>query len=268
MSRDAEKAWPVAQEEELHSWVDTDIKEKDIIENYLIKAAKLSHITNRIKEDNRLLDVGAGPISFLSVVGTGREKVAVDTLSDAYKKKFNRDDSVVYVNSESEALNMEDNYFDVVFCLNALDHFKDYYKSIAEMIRVLKMGGILYLEYENTTPLMRKMCAMGYEKPLSIFHPHLLDNDEIIAFCKKNNLRVMKETYKPAFGLQKVLYLVELIMGKTKRGVYDKMVSSTSSGYCTFIFHNILTVFERIFFFFLPATYATFCSITFQKSRF
>lgn len=265
--KETEEVWERAQKEELSSWVNTDINKRDIIKNFSKKQKELSYIIDSITEHHKLLDVGSGPISFLSVLKSGRMKIAVDTLNDKYKKEYERNDNVVYEKQESEMLYFDDNYFDVVFCMNALDHFKDYYQSLLEMIRVLKVGGVLHLEYENTSPLTKKLCDMGYEKPLSLFHPHILSNKKIIEFSLKNDLQIINEAYDPSFTFDKIRYLAALLSGKTQRGEYDRMVSSTSSGFCGFVIHNIVTVVERLFFTFSPFKYGTFCRVTLMKNR-
>ena len=101
-------------------------------------------------------------MSLLSVLPAARKKIAVDTLIEAYEAKYPRCGTVRYEKQQSETLAFDDSYFDMVFCLNALDHFADPGASLAEMIRVMRSEGTLLLEYENTTPL-----ALRYLKPAS-----------------------------------------------------------------------------------------------------
>jgi ubiquinone/menaquinone biosynthesis C-methylase UbiE len=44
-----------------------------------------------------------------------------------------------------ENLTYEDNFFDIVVCINALDHTEDALKALKEMIRVCKKGGRVYI---------------------------------------------------------------------------------------------------------------------------
>ena len=45
-----------------------------------------------------------------------------------------------------EKLTYEDNFFDIVHCLNALDHTRDAEAVVKEMIRVCKPGGWVYID--------------------------------------------------------------------------------------------------------------------------
>jgi SAM-dependent methyltransferase len=45
-----------------------------------------------------------------------------------------------------EKLTYEDNFFDIVHCLNALDHTRDALTAVKEMIRVCKPGGYVYID--------------------------------------------------------------------------------------------------------------------------
>ncbi len=48
---------------------------------------------------------------------------------------------------DMERLSYGDNFFDIVHCVNALDHTTDPVKALKEMYRVLKPGGFIYLRH-------------------------------------------------------------------------------------------------------------------------
>jgi len=56
----------------------------------------------------------------------------------------------------------------------------NYRKALSEMIRCLKSEGIIYLEYENTSPLSIFLSKLGYKKPLDDFHPILVENKNVL----------------------------------------------------------------------------------------
>ncbi|MCP3953109.1 MAG: class I SAM-dependent methyltransferase, partial [Desulfobacterales bacterium] len=174
--RSCPPAWPAAQSAELASWIDTDIEYTDLQAGMARKRGELADFLGKIRSDERLLDVGCGPVSLLTVLPPAAEKVAVDSLIDAYAARYPRSPDVRYAKQVSEALEFPDNHFDRVCCLNALDHFRDPFASLAEMSRVLRRGGTLLLEYENTSPLVRWACRRGYRPPLNRFHPHHLSS--------------------------------------------------------------------------------------------
>ena len=50
---------------------------------------------------------------------------------------------------EENIFPFENNYFDVVLCLNTLEHDKKFWRTLSEMWLVLKPGGILFIEVPN-----------------------------------------------------------------------------------------------------------------------
>jgi len=62
-------------------------------------------------------------------------------LENGYKPLFPVDQQ------DMENLTYEDNFFDIVHCVNALDHCADPFKAIKEMYRVCKPGGWIYLRH-------------------------------------------------------------------------------------------------------------------------
>jgi SAM-dependent methyltransferase len=60
---------------------------------------------------------------------------------------------------------IEDDYFDFVATYSVLHHIPDYMKAVAEMIRVVKPGGVVYLDHEPCDSYWQK--NEEYEKFLS-----------------------------------------------------------------------------------------------------
>lgn len=65
------------------------------------------------------------------------------------KKLDNFDLNVQYCVSNAVYLPFEDNYFDAVFCFDAISEFPDVKKAMAEMVRVAKKGAKVVLGYIN-----------------------------------------------------------------------------------------------------------------------
>jgi SAM-dependent methyltransferase len=96
-------------------------------------------------ETNKILDVGAGPLTSLKKKCdfTKIKIVAVDPLADEYDsilQKYNIQPIVKTQKCEGEKLTEKfvENMFDIVYSGNALDHSYDPLKCIEEMIKVAK----------------------------------------------------------------------------------------------------------------------------------
>jgi SAM-dependent methyltransferase len=125
--------------------------------------------------DANILEVGSGPVGLVSGMKVGR-RVATDPLMDFYDSqpsltKF-RDPNVKFVCTPGEELPFEDQFFDMVVIENVIDHVQNVHGVMAEIYRVLKPDGILYLTV-NCHPLWgyflhEIVSAMQIDKG----HPH------------------------------------------------------------------------------------------------
>jgi SAM-dependent methyltransferase len=97
-------------------------------------------------EQNRVLSIGSGPIDVIDY-WPSRHRYSIDPLADEYKKNFPgfQDKRVNYVTGYGENLPYEDNFFDMVYIRNALDHVEDPRRTLQEVHRVLRPGGAVYI---------------------------------------------------------------------------------------------------------------------------
>jgi ubiquinone/menaquinone biosynthesis C-methylase UbiE len=101
-------------------------------------------------------DLGAGPFS---LVGTVHDTVKVrvvasDLLADEFNEMLAHAGIVPVVPVEKqdmERLTYDDESFDIVHCVNALDHVEDPRLALEEMHRVCKPGGSIYLKHFKNT---------------------------------------------------------------------------------------------------------------------
>jgi 2-polyprenyl-3-methyl-5-hydroxy-6-metoxy-1,4-benzoquinol methylase len=108
-------------------------------------------------DEIRILDVGAGPLTELGKCLLGK-KIAVyatDALASEYDvllKKYSIHPPVRTQTCHGEELTklFEHDYFDLVFCQNALDHMYDPLKALQEMAKIVKHSGAIFLRhFEN-----------------------------------------------------------------------------------------------------------------------
>jgi SAM-dependent methyltransferase len=93
----------------------------------------------------RLLDIGCGPRGSLEWAGDAAERVGLDPLVESYRALGIDRHSMSYVGTGSEQIPFADGYFDVVSSFNSLDHVDDLERTIAEIKRVTKPGGLFLL---------------------------------------------------------------------------------------------------------------------------
>jgi SAM-dependent methyltransferase len=106
------------------------------------------------EESYLLLDVGAGPFTFL---GKRHERfqfkiIAVDPLADAYAQSMTKYSITPLVRTEkleAECLTerFKENTFDLAFARNCLDHSYDPEKAIIQMLKVVKPNHYVLLKH-------------------------------------------------------------------------------------------------------------------------
>jgi ubiquinone/menaquinone biosynthesis C-methylase UbiE len=261
--------WEIAQENELKSWVKTDIDHDFLIEIWQERMSQIGLKFEEINQGKKILDIGCGPVLFLHIIPKTNLMVAADPLNDAYKQnlKFPRKEYIVYENFLAEKIPYEDEKFDMIFCLNALDHMVKPKEALFEIMRVLNYNGFLYLEFENTSPLFKFLTKFRYKKPLAEFHPHIITTQEVIKYIidSKYKFKITMMKSRPQFSFNKVKYLFKLIFKRKKRTTYEKTVSSLSYGKFSFILHHILILIERMLYIIWPWKYSYFVNLVIQK---
>lgn len=107
------------------------------------------------KKEVLIADVGSGPFP---IIGDQHDTakitiVASDYLADRYDdicKRHNIIPVIPVEKQDMECLTYEDGVFDIVHCVNALDHTSDAVQALKELERICKKGGWIYLRhYEN-----------------------------------------------------------------------------------------------------------------------
>ena len=80
------------------------------------------------------------------------QRVGLDPLVPQYLKLGASKHSMEYSAAPSERIPFPDAHFDIVTCLNALDHVDDFDTTVKEIKRVVKPGGLFLLSTEIDHP--------------------------------------------------------------------------------------------------------------------
>lgn len=103
-------------------------------------------LEQNIFANKTILDIGSGPIPSAECFNNAR-LYCLDPSFPAYIRSgfpiHCYQDSTKFVYGYSENIPFEDNYFDAVISVNAIDHVDDLFKTAEEIHRVLKSNGLL-----------------------------------------------------------------------------------------------------------------------------
>ncbi|MFC2162167.1 class I SAM-dependent methyltransferase [Candidatus Altiarchaeota archaeon] len=160
---------------------------------------RLKLITDRVGEGEKVLEIG-GHIGLLSA--KLMEKGAKVTLTDISHVALDRAikrgvKDVICVDTDTQALPLEDGAFDVVISCSSMEHVFYPEKMIAEAARVLRKGGRFMLMMPNIGHFrMRLWLLMGrfpilIDTPTDELHIRFMTLYEAKKLCKKHGLKTI-----------------------------------------------------------------------------
>ncbi len=100
----------------------------------------------------RVLNVGCGTGGFnLVAEEAGARAVGVDADAEAIAICALKQDKggSAFVRAAAERLPFADGAFDVVYCFSSIEHVESVEESVAEMVRVTRRGGLIYVHTPN-----------------------------------------------------------------------------------------------------------------------
>lgn len=183
----------------LHYWVNLPVELTEGCNTRAEKIDKLMEVAYEItfpryKKDlyleddsfagKTVLDVGCGPHAGL-IGFRNCKKYGVDYLIDEYRRigyPLDKHD-IKYYNCKSEKLPFDNEFFDVVTCVNALDHVDSLKKTIKEISRVLKVGG-------------KFIGQINFHEEPTITEPICMTHPKLVSLLKKYNVRVIQAKFQ------------------------------------------------------------------------
>lgn len=154
----------------------------------------LDDVDWKMGEGSRALDAGCGPAGIFMVLEK-QSVTALDPLLNDYENNlshFRKSDypNVEFVNAPLENFRRE-NVFDVVFCMNAINHVQDYNLSMNNLIDSLKPNGIFVFTIDAHNFSFFKYLFRTV--PGDILHPHQYDLKEYKSQLTEREILVLKE---------------------------------------------------------------------------
>lgn len=186
--------WKLAQWAEL-KWWQSYLKDKEKSEYLHWKSTYWRNLLGKIdqvypiEKDAWVLDAGCGPAGvFLVLNDPSFKTVAFDPLLGSYESDvpfFKKSD---YPNVSFKCCGIEDfkhdEQFDLIFCMNAINHVADIDLSYKNLLKHLKPGGtiVLSIDAHNHSFFKRLFRFL----PGDILHPHQYDLEEYGRFLTEN----------------------------------------------------------------------------------
>ena len=140
-----------------------------------------------------VLDAGCGPAGIFIALNNNKVE-AIDPLLDKYQNlpvfKPAHFGWTQFRNIPIEALDDKEKY-DIVFCLNAINHVNDINICCKNLVDSLKPSGFLVMSTDaHRHPLLKKIFQL---LPGDMLHPIQLDINEYADFLEKNQMKLVKK---------------------------------------------------------------------------
>jgi len=160
-------------------------------------------------DDKVIIDVGCDPMGALHFFPETSVKVGVDNLAYNYNQIFQikKKQDVKYITADAEFIPISSVCVDYIFCINSLDHVDKPNIVLDEFERILKPGGIVYLQVEidkDTTTLNEphSFCTaniINLFKNFSLLKYHVIPKQNIKLFRKILKLLKFYPRYEDLF---------------------------------------------------------------------
>ncbi len=193
-------------------WWDGDANSTNVLLRYFMNPMRFSYFTKILKQKSsgevsggKFLDVGCGG-GYLceEFAKTGFDVTGIDpsqnTIRAARAHAAQSCLSIDYEEGWAEAIPFGNASFDYVSCCDVLEHVDDVSKTISEIARVLKPGGLFFYDTINRTPaswlVMIKIAQdwkrTSWEAPNTHEWKRFVKPSELGSIMKTNNI-VMRE---------------------------------------------------------------------------
>lgn len=136
-----------------------------------------------------VLDIPCGMGWGTSMLKGYKELWGIDISAEAIEEAKQRYPSIHYKVGDMTSIDMSDDYFDVVICLEGFEHvtFLEGQKFLSESKRILKKDGLLVL----TTPLLRE----NKYHSSNIYHLCEYKEEELARVLEEKDFQIEKQDY-------------------------------------------------------------------------
>lgn len=245
--------------------------EKIRVNPIYFRSVRLLYLLKEIKaprKKKRLLDIGSGAGDFpeaikhylpnLDVYGVDISRKAINFAKKTYP-------NINFFVADAAKLPFRSGFFDYVSCFDVIEHVEDPDKTVREIGRILKKGGIFhtFIPTEgNIFSLQGALIKLGWKaKEVYGAHPHHFNIEKATGFIKNNGFKIKKVRYdEHVFKqlLEIVYFTVLSIKGKNLDYSVEGYIARVKPGVASFFLKSLkyslstIAFFEAVLFSWVP----------------
>ena len=156
----------------------------------------LNRIEIDIRKDAKILDIGCGRAGVFTILNQS-QTVACDPLLLYYEEHIAHFSKAFYPNTEFVTIAFENsswkNEFDVVFCLNVINHVRDFDTVLKRLVDTGKSSAQFVLSIDCHNYQIPKWLFRIL--PIDILHPHQYDLSEYLSEFESQGLKVERKIH-------------------------------------------------------------------------
>ena len=187
--------WQLAQAVEV-KWWNNYLRNRDKDEYYQWKKSYwttfLDDIDCRLPETSaKILDAGCGPAGIFTILDN-HQVTAIDPLLDKYESSLDQFEIkdypyVNFITSPLEKIPLNQQ-FEMVFCLNVINHVKSIQSSLRNLFNALRPGGKLVISTDaHNSNFLKHLFQLI---PGDILHPHQYNIEEYKSFINNAGFQI------------------------------------------------------------------------------
>ena len=144
--------------------------------------------------DKAVLVIGCGSSPLITHFSSA---IGIDMDPDKIEFMKRKATSQQFFVMDARDLRFEDNRFDLVFCLEVIEHIKENDKVMSEIKRVLGCNGKVIISTPDNGKILWRAIQLFYDRlaPYGLDHINLLTFDELLALGKRYGLELEEWKY-------------------------------------------------------------------------
>lgn len=193
-----------------HSYSNTRfVKRFSMFLNYIAKYVKTG----------KFLDIGCGSGNFLNFLNQKSSYKLYGLEPNSYLRDFASNSKINIKSGTLSNAPYKDDFFDIISCIDVLEHSFDVQKNIQEITRILKSKGFLLIQAPNYNSFMQKMTKDQWDWWSPPDHKLHFSFDWLKEKLVQNNYKIISAgTYDDKYDY------FRNIKGVYKRNIYSKFI--------------------------------------------